>query len=61
MLTNSEIKKLIDALLDCREKLLWLTSQNPINAKQEELIENSKELLIRTNQFLEEFYVQLPA
>jgi len=60
MLTNTEIKELVSALLDAREKLLWLISQDPINDEQRKLIEGGWELLRRTNQMLEDFNVELP-
>jgi len=60
MLTNLEIKELVFLLLDCRKKLLWLISQNPIGVEQEALIEKSKKMLTEANQFLEELHVQLP-
>jgi len=61
MLTDSEIKELILSLLDCREKLLWMLSQNPINEEQKEWIEKGKELLKQVNQGLEDFNVSLPS
>lgn len=61
MLTNTEIKELIFVLLDSRKKLLWLISQNPITNTERKLIEFSEQLLLKTNQFLEEFNIELPA
>ena len=60
MLTNSEIRKLIDVLMDARGKLLWLIGQEPINEKQKEFIEGAWELLKRVNQMLNDFNVGLP-
>ncbi len=60
MLTNSEIKELTLALLDSRNKLLWLINQIPINAVQEKFIEDGKELLKKVNQYLEDFNYELP-
>jgi len=60
MLTNSQIKEFVSILFDCREKLLWLTSQEPLSDAEREFIENAKQLLIKTNLFLEDFNVQLP-
>ena len=59
-LTNTEIKELINSLLDCRTKLLWLISQNPINDEQRKFIEGARELLKQANQGLENFSVELP-
>ena len=61
MLTNSEIEKLTYSLLDCRIKLLWLTSQEPINDIQKEFIEHGKEKLKEVNQLLINFNVRLPS
>jgi hypothetical protein len=60
MITKTDIKDLTSQLLDCREKLLWLISQNPINDEQRKCIEHSKDLLIQVNQALEDFDVELP-
>jgi len=60
MLTNSEIGKLIDDLMDARGKLLWLIDQKPINDEQREFIENGKELLKKVNQILNDLNVELP-
>jgi len=60
MLTNTEIKELINALLDCRTKLLWMISQDPINEEQAKFIENGKELLLKVNQALGDFNIKLP-
>ncbi len=60
MLTNSEIKELTLALLDSRNKLLWIINQIPINTVQEKFIEDGKELLKKVNQHLEDFNYELP-
>jgi len=60
ILTKTEIKELVELLLDCRSKLLWMISQNPINEEQEKFIENGKELLLKVNKHLEDFNVTLP-
>ena len=60
MLTNTEIKDLIFALLDCRKKLLWIISQKPINDIQRDFLEDARKILIKTNQMLEDFDVKLP-
>ena len=61
MLSNNEIEELTYSLLDCRMKLLWLTSQKPINEIQKELIEHGKEKLKEVNQLLINFNVRLPS
>lgn len=60
MLTNTEIKELVSALLDAREKLIWMIDQKPINDEQKKFIENGKELLKKVNQYLNDFDVELP-
>lgn len=60
VLTNTEIKDLIFALLDCREKLLWLVNQIPTNEEQIKFIEGGKELLEKVNQGLKDFNIELP-
>ena len=60
MLTNAEIKALIESLLDCRTKLLWMISQKPINEEQIKFIDNGKDLLLKVNQALEDFDIKLP-
>lgn len=60
MLTPTEIKELVTALLDCRKKLIWMISQNPINEEQRNHIEKGRELLKQTNLYLKDFSVELP-
>ena len=60
MLTTSEIKKHVDALLDSKLKLLWLLDHEPINNKQKKFIEGTKELLKKVNQMLRGFGVKFP-
>lgn len=60
MLSNDEIEGLAITLLDLRRKLLWLISQEPINNKQRECIEEGKGNLIKVNQFLRDFNIKLP-
>jgi len=60
MLTNTEIKELVESLLDCRVKLIWMISQDPINEEQRNYIRNGKELLEKVNQALGEFNAELP-
>ena len=60
MLTNTEIKNLVGALLDSRTRLLWLTGQEPANDEQKKCIEHGRELLKEVNQRLEDFNIELP-
>jgi|GEM_PF-4719593 len=61
MLSDLEIKKLIQTLLDLRNKLLWLLKQTPINEEQRLWIEKGKENLKNVNKMLSEFNVKLPS
>jgi len=61
MLSELEIKRLINTLLDLRKKLVWLIEQNPINEEQREYIKKGRENLYKVNQMLEDFDVKLPS
>ena len=60
MLTKTEIKESVLALIDSRKKLIWLISQTPVNDEQRKHIEDGKELLKQANQLLDGFDFILP-
>ncbi len=60
MMTDTEIKESILALIDSRKKLLWLIDQNPMNDEQRKHIEDGKELLKQANHLLVGFDFILP-
>ncbi len=59
MLTDAEVKKLIDTLLDCRGKLVWLIKQTPTNEEQRMCLKKGGENLLKVNRMLGDFNVRL--
>lgn len=60
MLTDSQIKRLVDDLLGARNKLLWLINKEPINDVQRDFINDGRKKLKQVNEYLRAFDVDLP-